>query len=112
MAQLATDKSLIAWSHLNIGQVPADLRGVYIFWCRDNGKCIYVGQAKTRPIRRRLKDHWDGSHNETLKLWIRTFGESLDVCYARVPANKIDKFEKKLIERLRPETNDTYNKGR
>lgn len=112
MPQITSEKTHITWSHLNITQIPIDIHGVYIFWCRDNGKCIYVGQAKLRPVRKRLKEHWDGSHNETLKLWIKTFGERLDVCYARVPQDKIDRFEMKLIKRLRPETNDTYNQGR
>ena len=112
MTQLTSDKTLIRWSHLNITQVPIDIHGIYIFWCRDNGKCIYVGKAKQRPVRVRLKEHWNGADNATLNLWIKTFGANLDVCYARVPTNKIDKFEIKLIRRLRPEANDLHNDRR
>ena len=80
------------WSHAAISQVPRDTIGVYAFWRRDNRKCIYVGQAKDRPIRDRLLDHWRGSHNEALNSWIRAFGAHLDVCYMVAQYDKIDNF--------------------
>ena len=93
------------WSHAAISQMPQGTIGVYAFWRRDNGKCIYVGQAKERPIRKRLLEHWRGSHNEALKLWIRVFGRDLDVCYLSVQRDRIDDLERRLIRALKPETN-------
>lgn len=83
--------------------------GVYAVWCRENGKCIYVGKAKDRPIRERLKEHWRGSHNETLELWIRAFGEKLDLCFAAADKGRIDTLERRLIRALRPEANRQFN---
>lgn len=97
-------------SHLSIDQIPRSVIGVYSIWCRDNGKCIYVGQAKDRSIRDRLKDHWNGSHSEVLKLWIKAFGETLDLCYLSVKSDKIDRFEKRLIGLWKPEANVTYSR--
>ena len=105
-------KAVLQWSYLSISQVPADLYGLYAFWCRDNRKCIYVGKAKERPVRMRLREHWNGSHNETLRLWIKAFGDSLDICYASVGANQVDEMERRLIRRLRPEANLVYNPKR
>ena len=104
-----TVKVVAQWSHTTILLIPRAIIGVYAFWCRDNGKCIYVGQAKDRPIRDRLRDHWRGSHNEILKLWIQVFGESLDVCYTSVKKDKIDTFERRLIKAWKPEANKQYN---
>ena len=43
------DRAVMQWSHAAISQMPQGTIGVYAFWRRDNGKCIYVGQAKERP---------------------------------------------------------------
>ena len=98
------------WSHTAITQMPRNVVGVYAFWRRDNGKCIYVGQAKHRPIRQRLLDHWRGSHNESLKLWIRVFGMHLDVCYMAAEEDRIDKLEYRLIRAWNPETNRQHKR--
>ena len=66
-------KGMLRLSHTGIEKMPKDISGVYAFWCRDNGKCIYVGMAKDQPIRNRLRQHWRDSHNEKLKMWIREF---------------------------------------
>ena len=83
--------------------------GVYAFWCRTNGKCIYVGKARERPIRERLREHWNRSHNESLRLWLEAFGEILDVCYISVERGKIDALERRLIRMWNPEANVQYN---
>ena len=105
-----TTKAAVKWSHATISQMPRGIIGVYAFWCRDNGKCIYVGQAKDRPIRERLREHWRSSHNEILKLWIQAFGENLDVCYAATERNKIDTLERRLIKAWKPEANKQHNR--
>ena len=89
-----------------ISRVPAGIRGVYGFWCRTRRKFIYVGKAKKQTIRERLNQHWRESHNEDLNLWLRAFGEHLDICWLQVPVHKIDKMERILIKMWLPETND------
>lgn len=89
----------------NIDKIPFHVKGVYAFWCRTNGKCIYVGKAERQSIRVRLMQEWRNSHNENLSLWIKSFGEFLDICYLPVKDGKINKMETRLIKMWRPETN-------
>ena len=100
------------WSHNSISQMPKDVVGVYAFWCRDNKKCIYVGKAERRPIKERLLEHWRGSHNETLRLWIGAFSETLDVCFMSYNPDRIDELEKRLIRLWHPEANVSGNPNR
>ncbi len=100
------------WSYGLFGEIPDAARGVYAFWCRDNGRCVYVGQAKDQPIKRRLHDHWKGSHNETLQNWIRSFGKQLDVCFVCPEPEKIDRLERRLIKLWKPEANEQHNPNR
>ncbi len=104
------DRRAIRWSYLGIEGVPRNVFGVYAFWCRDNGKCIYVGKAKKQPVKKRLTYHWRGSHNETLRLWIQVFGENLDVCYMAADLTKIDNLERRLIRLWKPEANIQHNR--
>ena len=99
----------VKWSYPSINETPRLWHGVYAFWCRDTAKCIYVGKAVKQPIQDRLRNHWRGSHNETLKLWISAFGENLDICYVRAKPNKISNFERRLIRIWRPEANIQLN---
>ena len=89
----------------NIDSIPSHTKGVYAFWCRTNGKCIYVGKAEKQSIKDRLKQEWRNSHNANLKLWINEFGEFLDICYLPVKDGRIDKVETTLIRMWHPETN-------
>ena len=100
----------IQWSYPNISGMPRSISGVYAFWCRENEKCVYVGQAADQSIKERLRQHWCGSHSETLNLWIQAFGEHLDVCYMVVEPSKIDRLEKRLIRLWRPEVNVQHNR--
>ena len=109
MSSTRSDKAKITWSYLGIGDIPRDIYGVYAFWCRDNGKCIYVGKAEDQPVKARLRRHWNGSHNETLRLWIEAFGSKLDVCYMAADAHRIDRLEKLLIKAWKPEANIEHN---
>ena len=101
---------MLSWSRGSIDRIPRAAHGVYAFWSRDTAKCIYVGQAPRQSIRNRLRDHWRDSHNETLRLWIRAFGEYLDVCYMYVDPSDIDCFERRLITLWRPEANEQHNR--
>jgi len=94
----------------NLDHIPPNIKGVYAFWYRVNGKCIYVGKAEKQPIKVRLRQEWCDSHNPRLKLWIRAFGKSLDICYLSVKDSKIDKLETRLIRMWRPETNKLKQK--
>ncbi len=89
----------------NIDSIPSHIKGVYGFWCRTNGKCIYVGKAKRQSVKTRLMQEWRGSHNEKLKSWINVFGKHLDICYLSAKYDKIDKLETRLIQMWHPETN-------
>ena len=100
---------ILPWSYPTLSQMPDEISGVYAFWCRDNGKCIYVGKARDRSIRERLKTHWRGSHNEILGLWIQVFGDTLDVCYISMDTNKIDTLERRLIKAWKPEANKQHS---
>ncbi len=106
MSFLRGDRAKRRWSYLDIELIPKDIIGVYAFWCRDNGKCIYVGMAEDEPVKERLFAHWNGSHNETLKQWIQEFGDNLDICYKAVESGRIRKLEDRLIKTWDPEANE------
>lgn len=89
----------------NIDHIPSHIRGVYAFWCRPTGKCIYVGKTEKQTIKIRLMQHWLKSDNPNLKLWIQAFGKHLDICYLPVKDSKIDKMETRLIHVWHPEIN-------
>ena len=101
--------TVMQWSYTAISHMPKSIYGVYAFWCRDIVKCIYVGQAKERPIQTRLSEHWRGSHNETLILWIKAFGNSLEIHYVSAERESIDALERNLIRALNPEANKQHN---
>ena len=99
-------KKVFKFSYSGITKIPKGVSGVYAFWCRDNSKCVYVGMAKEQPIRTRILQHWRGSHNEKLNMWMREFGNHLDVCYMSVQSNRIARLENRLIRMWKPEAND------
>ena len=105
MYKQARHRSSSQWSYLAIDGMPSWIIGVYAFWCRDTGKCVYVGQALDEPIRERLLAHWRGSHNEILRLWIQVFGDHLIICYREVESVLIGGLEDRLIKRWKPEAN-------
>ena len=89
----------------NIDSIPSNIKGVYAFWYRTNGKCIYIGKAEKQSVKRRLKQEWSNSHNPNLNLWINAFSDFLDICYLSVNNDKIDRMETRLIRMWHPETN-------
>ena len=92
------------WAFTQVSSLPT-YSGIYIFWSRSKGRCLYVGQ--TSCLRRRLLEHWSGSHNVRLSAWIRYFGSDLDFCYARVPEGAVSRAERLVISGLRPWFNQT-----
>ena len=98
----------LAWTHATLAAIPRDIIGVYAFWFRSTGKCIYVGESTKQTIKMRLHQHWRGSHSAKLQLWMQAYGEDLNVCYAPVARNRIKKLEQRLIERWIPEANDRH----
>ena len=99
-----------AFSYRAVQEVPLEAVGVYAFWCRQNGKCIYVGKASDQSIRDRLRQHVQKSHNRTLWLWLQAFGDQVDLCYAAVDRHKIETLERRLICLWRPEANVQHKK--
>ena len=97
-------RSTLPWSY-GMANLPEKAVGVYAFWYRGSGKCVYVGRASDQPIRNRLQQHWRKSHNETLRLWIQAYGSHLDICYAQVEQNRIKALERRLIRLWNPEAN-------
>lgn len=96
----------LPWTHATVAGIPRDAVGVYAFWFRHTGRCIYVGETTKQTIRVRLQQHWRGSHSGRLRLWMQAYGDHFDVCYAMVRANRIKRLERRLIERWLPEANE------
>jgi len=102
------NRGTMPFRHHIVDKIPSDARGVYGFWYRPNGKCLYIGQAKGQPIKSRLKQHWNRQENPKLHLWMKAFGQQIEICYLLADDAKIDKLEKRLIKAFRPETNRTH----
>ena len=100
----------MAWSYRALEVAPDDAKGVYAFWCRENGKCVYVGKAYDQSIGKRLRQHWRGSHNRTLGLWLAAFGAEVDLCYAPMPRERVGTLERRLIRLWNPEANVHHKK--
>ena len=84
--------------------VPGDTSGVYAFWFRDY--CIYVGKAADQSLRKRLKTHWEKSHNAELTNWIKAKPGELRISFRTLDGSKaIARFEKFYIRRFNPLTN-------
>ena len=84
--------------------LPHDAYGLYGLWF--GRRCIYVGQAKSQPIARRLEQHWRRTHNEDLATWIKAKGPQLRVSYLIVDGSvDFDDLEEAYIKRFQPITN-------
>ena len=94
------------FSRLEIERIPESVRGVYSFWHEDSGVCIYVGMAEDQPLKERLKQHWRGSRNKTLALWLDAFGGRIVVSYIPVKeCDKIPQIETAIIRLWKPIAN-------
>lgn len=95
----------LPFNYNTLQRMPTDCTGVYVFWSESKSKAIYVGET-SRPIRKRLLEHFHQSHNFTLRTWIRRWQRDLRVCYVSVPEKHARKLEKRLIRLLDPQAND------
>jgi len=90
------------FNYLNLQSVPAD-HGIYIFW--SGHFCIYVGKAEKMTLHDRLKAHYNGSHNEDLKLWIKS-SNAIEFSYETAAnTGAIPAKERNRIKTLAPLTN-------
>ena len=87
----------------NIMSVPQTLVGVYVLYYKS--LFIYVGKAADRPIRKRLEEHFNGSHNKKLAVWIKALDGNIMFHYVRCGKTKIDDLERSMIHHLQPTTN-------
>ncbi len=78
-------RATLPWSYGILTKLPKKAVGVYAFWHRRSGKCVYVGMASAQPIKNRLRQHWNGSHNEALRLWMQAYQPVAEVCLAESP---------------------------
>ncbi len=77
--------------------------GVYSIWSKN--VCVYVGQAKQQSLQSRLRQHYNGSHNEKLNAWIKS---SHPLWFTVEPTNNIqgiDAKERNRIKKYAPLTN-------
>lgn len=78
--------------------------GIYGFWYR--GYCVYVGKTERQSLRKRLFDHWDGTHNHELQLWIEAKRDNLLVAFLEIEnISQIGNYERYYIRVLQPLTN-------
>ena len=94
----------LPFSYNTLQRMPTDC-GVYVFWSKSRSKAIYVGET-SRQIRKRLLEHFQQSHNSTLRTWIRRWQQDLHVCYVLVSEKHARKLERRLIRLLDPQAND------
>ena len=91
-------------------QIPDDAYGVYGIWYGRH--CLYVGQAKSQPICKRLEQHWRSTHSPKLKSWIEAKGPRLRVAFLAIEdRDRIDCMERYYIRRFQPLTNEIRYEG-
>jgi hypothetical protein len=78
--------------------------GVYGFWF--GGYCIYIGKTESQSLQKRLTDHWNGSHNYNLNLWINAKRDKLHVAFIEIAnCSEISRYETYYIKFFQPLTN-------
>lgn len=90
--------------------IPDRIMGVYGFWYQKTGECLYVGRSLS--IKRRLRQHRNNCTNPILRTWLEGAPESVEICILEVKGGKmrINKVERRLIKKWRPEANVVYNR--
>jgi hypothetical protein len=83
--------------------------GIYAFWF--GNYCVYIGKTEKQSLLKRLLDHWEGTHNPQLHLWIAAKRDSLLVAFLEVDNPKqIGIYERYYIRIFQPLTNKVrYN---
>ena len=95
------------FSWVNISRVSNAEFGIYAFWTKRF--CVYVGLAKKQGFRTRLMQHYRGSHNEKLNLWLQS---SVDIYFSTEVIedfSTIETMEKLRIKQYSPLTNILLN---
>lgn len=85
-----------------------DKVGVYGFFQRGSGQCIYIGKTEQQGIRKRVKQHWVNSKSPVLGRWIKNFPERLEIAYVPIEFQKmhrVDSLETRLIRLWHPAGN-------
>ena len=94
---------LLRFSLAEIERIPESTHGVYAFWHEDSGTCVYIGRAEDLPLKERLKQHWRGSRDGELSLWLDAVGDRMSVRY--IPAagrDKIAQIQQELVRLWKP----------
>lgn len=97
-------ESLRPFNISTIEALPARAVGVYGIWYK-NQCCIYIGSAKNQSIKKRLLQHWAGSHNADLRDWLKAVSSDLNFTYIEIDQENIRQIESRLIRKLKPVTN-------
>ena len=94
----------------NIQALRKDVVGVYIlFYNRD---FVYVGKSKSNQgVRKRLFNHFDGSSNKKLRIWLDALDGDIKFTYISCQTDEVDDLERSLIRYLQPITNEIMYPG-
>lgn len=85
----------------NILSIPTGKSGVYVLYYESS--FVYVGKAG--DIRNRLTQHYNGSHNPKLSIWISALDGSIKLTYLPCHEEDLDDLERSLIIYLQPAAN-------
>jgi len=78
--------------------------GIYAFWY--GSYCVYIGKAEKQSLLKRLLDHWEGTHNPQLHMWIEAKRDQLVVAFMEVDKEgQIATYERYYIRIFQPLTN-------
>jgi hypothetical protein len=72
---------------------------------------VYIGKTEKQSLHKRLLDHWEGTHNHALHLWIEAKRDSLLVAFLEIDnPSQIGGYERYYIRIFQPLTNKVrYN---
>ncbi len=96
------------FTHVNISKCE-NKPGVYGFWYKRN--CIYIGKTEKQGLRDRLLQHWNGSHNNRLRDWIKSKKSNLMFCFKPIDVAQVDIAERYYIYKYQPLTNIQLSKS-
>lgn len=107
MARLVRRGGSFPFDFNALHRAPRVQHAVYSFWSKSKDSHVYIGKTD-RPLSQRLREHWRGSDNPTLRVWIEHESCDLVVCYVECPARLVLKLERRLIRRLDPDGNRAH----